>query len=491
MSAYGHAPGATRWRGTLSVLIVVGASGLTACSASSSVTPPTMATLGAGPATPSGSGAADQSATATAPTVPVVVPSPGSVLATVDNIGATTVISNRAGDGFTVVHDVLGTGYTEQSTLETYDAAGNQLASLHAGQFTGDCGAANVINSAGTLVITMLITTTPAQGITPASYSLTMTAWNAEVGTPVWTADLVKNTSEQFSCPASGAGIAADMWNFISTLNGRWGVFELPPDANGNVSYDAIDLTTGKLYPNPNLEGVLGNHVVTGSGNTGNNTLTTLTVTTPGSWAPLGAATAVGKEAGDVAGLQLSGDLNEGPQNYAVTGYTGNYGTPGEGIEAVATPDGNHLVAVYSDGNDHYWYEGYSLPSLHKLWSIPIPSAENDQIVGISDAELLITRGPSSGDAYLLALDPKTGQQLWKVDIGSGSSVCELTSKQVLVQANSQLATLSAATGRQLSYEADPYTNASGEDVCPNVIETGLGGIGMGNNNQVMQLLDP
>jgi hypothetical protein len=409
----------------------------------------------------------------------------------VDYIGATTVISNRAGDGFTVVHDLLGTGYTEASTLETYDAAGNQLASLRAGQFTGDCGAADVINSAGRLILTLLIKTTPAQGITPASYSLAMTAWNAATGASVWTAALVKNTTEQISCPASGDGIAADIWDFISTLDGHWGVFALPPDANGNISYDAIDLTTGKLYPNPDLEGVLGNYVVTGSGNTGNNTPTSLTVTTPGSWAPLG--TAAGPGANDVTGLDLSGDISSDdeftPQSYAVTGYTGNYG---DGVRAVATPDGNHLVAVYSDANDNSWYGGYSLPSLHKLWSTPIPAGAGGQIVGISDTEVLITQGSStSGDTYLIALHPRTGQQLWKVDIGNGSSVCDLTSAQVLVQANSQLATLSAATGKQLSFEQDPYTGDSGGDTCPAVVETGLGGIGLGTNNQVTQLLVP
>ncbi|MGH3225674.1 MAG: hypothetical protein ACRDPY_44515, partial [Streptosporangiaceae bacterium] len=367
-------------------------------------------------------------------------------------------------------------------------------ASLHAGQFTGWCGAADVINSAGRLIITLLIKTTPAQGITPASYGLAMTAWNAATGAPVWTATLVKNTTSQISCPASGDGIAADIWDFISTLDGHWGVFALPPDANGNISYDAIDLTTGKLYPDPNLEGVLGNDVVTGSGDTGNNTPTSLTVTTPGSWAPLG--TAAGPGANDVTGLDLSGDISSDdeftPQSYAVTGYTGNYGTPGEGIGAVATPDGDYLVAVYSDSNGNSWYGGYSLPSLHKLWSMPIPAAQDDQIVGISDTEVLITRAPGSGgDTYLIAMHPRTGQQLWKVDIGSGSSVCDLTSMQVLVQANSQLATLSAATGQQLSFEADPYTGDSGGDTCPSVVETGLGGIGLGTNNQVTQFLVP
>jgi len=76
-------------------------------------------------------------------------------------------------------------------------------------------------------------------------------------------------------------------------------------------------------------------------------------------------------------------------------------------------------------------------------------------------------------------------------DIGNGSSVCDLTSAQVLVQANNQLATLSAATGKQLSFESDPFTGDSGGDTCPSIVETGLGGIGLGTNNQVMQFLTP
>jgi hypothetical protein len=468
------------------VLAALTLAGLAACGGSGSA--PTATT----PATPADTATAAAAETGTPSASPTptggsgtaTAPSPGSTLSSVQNIGATVVISNPAGNGFTVVHDLfdLATN-TDQSTLEAYDDAGNQLASLTAGQFTGDCGAADVLTPAGRLVITLLMTTTPAQGITPASYSITMTAWNAKTGSAAWTDTLVKDSAAQVSCPASMNGVT-DLWGLTTTLDGYWGAFPLSEFINGHrvdVS-DAINLATGKLYPHPNISGVLGNYVVTGSGDSAGNGPTTLTVTTPGNWPSLG--TVAGSGAQGVTGLRLKGG-----GDFAPTGYTGTYGTPGQGIGAVATPDGDYLVGTYTDGNGNSWYDGYSLPSLHQAWSAPIAEDSDDQIVGISDTHLLITRSTDGGDTYLISLDPKTGQQQWKVDIGGGSA-CDLTTTQVLVEANSQLATLSAATGRQLSYEPDPYQDGSGDDVCPTVVETGLGGTGI-NNGQVTQLLTP
>jgi hypothetical protein len=470
-------------------------SGAPTSSTSTGVSP----TVDAGSPADQGSPAEPGSPAANAPTGAAAAPSPGATLATVQDIGATREISNPQGDGFTAIHDLLGQNYAEASTLDTYDVAGDQLASLPTGSFTGDCGAADVVNSAGRLVITLLITTTPAQGITPETYGLKMTAWNAATGSQVWSTTLVPDQDQQITCPPSMDGIVADLWNFIATLDGQWGVFEQPlSDANGNIEYVAINLTTGKPYSNPNLVGVLGNNVVTGTGTSddGSNGPTTLTVTTPGSWATLGTAAGPGAQNGNP---QLSGDLSGSgdfyPQDFALTGYTGGYGSPGESIGAVATPDGSTLVAIYSDANGNTWYRGYTLPSLKQEWSTPVPSADNDQIVGISDTDLLIARASSDGggDTYLLNLNPKTGQQQWKIDI-SGGSVCDLTSTQVLVAANNQLATLSAASGKQLSYATDPYQDAEGDYVCPSVVGTGLSGVGVNTdsgNDTVFQLLTP
>lgn len=483
-------------------VVAVLASAVLAGCAGGSAAPTSAASASPAASAPGSAPAGQGSSAASAPAGPAAAPTPGATLATVQDIGATREISNPQGDGFTAIHDVLGQNYAEASTLDTYDAAGNRLASLSAGSFTGDCGAADVVNPAGRLVITLLITTTSAQGVTSATYGLQMTAWNATTGSPAWHTTLVSNQDQRIACPSSMDGIVADLWNFIATHDGQWGVFEQPvTGANEENEYVAINLATGKTYSNPDLVGVLGNYVVTGTGTSsnGSNGPTTLTATTPGSWTSLGTAAGSGAQNGNP---QLSGDLSGSgdsyPQDFAVTGYTGDYGPFGDGTDTVATPDGSVLVTVYSDGSGDAWYRGYALPSLNQLWTIPVPSSDDDQIVSISNTNLLITRANRDGasDTYLLSLSPKTGRQQWMTDISSGGSVCDLTSTQVLVVANNQLATLSAGSGKQLSYAADPYQDSEGDSGCPSVVGTGTSGIGIGigttsDSDAVVQLLAP
>ena len=68
-----------------------------------------------------------------------------------------------------------------------------------------------------------------------------------------------------------------------------------------------------------------------------------------------------------------------------------------------------------------------------------------------------------------------------------------LTSTQILVQANNQLATLSAGSGKQLSFATDPYQDSEGDYTCPPVVESGISGVGRGNSDSdtVLQLLTP
>lgn len=405
------------------------------------------------------------------------------------------MLSNVQGNGFTMVRDSLegpANATKDDSTLDTYDAAGNRLASLPAGSFTGDCTAADVQNPVGRLIITLLISTTPAQGITPASYALTMTAWNAKTGAKAWSAVLVKNQAQSISCPSSGERNGGDLWDFAATLDGKWGVFELPiDDAKGNIQYDAIDLTTGKTYPNENLVGVLGNYVVTGSGTDDvGDYPTKLTIAAPGGGPTFG--TAAGRAGSDTASPQLSGgDGGLGLEELADTGYTGYTGSEEAALadtDASVTPNGSYLTAIVNDGNGNSWYRGFALPSIKQLWSVPVQDVNNPAIVGISDTALLVTQG-DDGDARLAALDPKTGRQEWAANVGDGG-VCDLTSRQVLVEDNNQLATLSASTGRQLSYKKDPYQDPDGSYLCPNVVENGLSGVGM-SSGKVLQLLAP
>jgi outer membrane protein assembly factor BamB len=465
--------------------------------------PPTNTVTTAEPSTgsPSVAGsptAAVGSPAASKPTDPAVTPSPGTTLAapgTAD--GGILVISNSKGDGFAVINDLTGKGPggADESTIATYDAAGNQLSMLPTGSFTGDCGAADVVNTVGRLIITMLITTKPAQGITPASYSLTMTARDAATGAPIWATTLARQQTQQITCtadsPGGGSAADGDLYNFTATLNGRWGVIQ-PPDQQ--VSFNAIDLTTGKVYSRPDLEGVIGNYLVTGSGSpSGENLPAHLTVTIPGGWPTLATATGTNGSGGNP---QFDGDLPTSltdpyppPQNYALTGYTEADNSSAMTIGAVATPEGNIVVAGLSDGYVPSAYRGYALPALRQAWSYDVPAGWAVGIAGISANTMLLTES-NGGDTYLLALDPNTGRQKWKTDIGQGN-VCDLTSTQVLVTDNNQLAILAASSGEQLSYEPNPYGSLTDGNICPSIVETGLSGVGLDRDNNVVQLLRP
>jgi hypothetical protein len=410
----------------------------------------------------------------------------GSVVGTIGLSDWNGVIGDAQGVGFTVIDDIVNPNTdADESTLQTYGAAGNVLTTLSAGSFTGDCGAADIVNKAGRLLITMLATSTPAQGVNPGTSSLTMTARNASTGATVWTATLVNGQAQGALSPCP-PGATRELYGFESTLDGQWGVIEIPGTSNS----DAVDLTTGKLYPRSDLEGVLGNDVVTGSGSTGDNMPTSLTVTAPGSWPQLGAAAGSGADGGNP---QLSGDVREGdefsPSNFAVTGYASDGGS-GNGPSAVSTPDGSYLVTLHSDGNGAADERGYALPSLRQLWSSPVPQYYSDVIAAASDSAVLIMRpGDVSGtSATLLALDPQTGKTEWTTKIDSGT-VCDMTSAQVLVKVGDQLAVLSATTGKQLSYGQDPYVDQGGAE-CPDLIGTGSAGIA-DDGSQIVQVLTP
>jgi hypothetical protein len=131
--------------------------------------------------------------------------------------------------------------------------------------------------------ITEQIKTDPAQGINPARHSLVRTAWNATSGDKVWPATPISSSTDTMSCGA----FDGNLQNFSATLDGEWGVLQWP-QPNSDVD-DVIDLTSGKLYPRANLQGTLGNYVVTGVYHTPyGDDPNHVTLTLPGSWRTLG-----------------------------------------------------------------------------------------------------------------------------------------------------------------------------------------------------------
>ena len=252
-----------------------------------------------------------------APSPSRVVPSAGANLASVSGPGRVNVIANVQGRGFNVVDSVLGDNYDDESTLRAYAADGTPLAELPAGSFTGECGTADVINSQGRLLITEQIKTVQAQGINPATHSLVLTAWNATSGNKVWTATPISSSTDTMSCGA----FDGNLQNFSATLDGKLGVLQWP-QPKSDVD-DVIDLTSGKLYPRANLQGTLGNYVVTGVYHTPyGDDPNHATLTLPGSWRKLGTFT-IGSGGADEVPL-------DEPGIFAPTGQLANqgYSTP-------------------------------------------------------------------------------------------------------------------------------------------------------------------
>jgi outer membrane protein assembly factor BamB len=200
-------------------------------------------------------------------------------------------------------------------------------------------------------------------------------------------------------------------------------------------------------------------------------------MTIPGEWKNLGTFKTGSDDPGDV-------DLS-GTGQLAPTGQAQDSGT-GSGHSIVSTPDGTEIIGT--GGNLSYdlplAINAYALPSTRLLWSVKTPQYYTDTVEAINASVILIARAQNgSGDNSVeyLALDVKTGRVVWSQKI-VGATVCDLTSSQILVDANNQRATLDAATGKQLSYK-----DGSG---CPRVVATGLTGVGY-DEKQVLQILNP
>lgn len=407
-----------------------------------------------------------------------VAPSEGANLANVSGQGRVNVIANVRGRGFDVVDSVLN-GNNDESTVQAYDVDGMPLAELPAGSFTGECGAADVINSKGRLLITEQVKPVPAAGINPATNSLVLTAWNATSGEKVWTVTPISSSTDQLDCQAYDGNLQ----NFSATFDGKWGVLQWAL-SNSDVA-DAIDLTNGKLYPRSNLQGTLGNYVVIGTDHTyytGEPNTATLTI--PGTWQNLGTFKVGTDDPGDVS-------VN-GPGTFAPTGQLANQNYSNPPVME-ASPEGTELIGIV--GNESYGIpltvNAYALPSAQLLWSVKTPQYYTDTVEAINATVVVIARQENNGDGTtaLIAFDIKTGKIVWKTSIGGGA-LCDLTSSQVLVNTNGQLATLSASTGKQLSYKADPYQDDTSESSCPDTVANGITGVGY-TNTQVTQLLGP
>ncbi|MEV4723107.1 hypothetical protein [Micromonospora humida] len=378
------------------------------------------------------------------------------------------MIANVQGHGFDVINSVLQNG-DDLSTLQAHDVDGTPIGALPPGSFTGACGAADVINHGRRLIITLLIKTVPAAGITKETHSLEMNAWDARSGEQVWSATPVKPTPETLSCQAYDG----ELQGVATTLDGNWGTILWSPQ-----SY-AVDLRDGRLYPRDDLLGTIGNYVTIGTNHTVyDGKPNTVSMTIPGEWRNLGTFKTGDTHSSGTLDLARTGRMAETGRSY----------TGSSGESTLSTPDGSIIVTVVGSASYGvpYAIKAYRLPSAQPLWTIKTPKYHTDTVHAINASILLFDRaetGAGGRDVEYMAVDVRTGKVVWSMKI-AGLSTCLLTTRRILIVVNDQFVVLDAATGKQLSYQA------GADGGCPGFVATGLTGVGR-DDMDVVQLLDP
>jgi len=386
-------------------------------------------------------------------------PPVGTQLASFDGEGRVNVITN--GNGFDIVDSLLDLSTnTDESTVTSYDAAGNKLMQLAPGSLTGECGAADVlVPGLGRIILGYLVTSTPAKGVQPATTSTQIKAWSATTGAQVWSDHLYNSDP---GCQAYDGNLQ----DFSSTPDGRWGV-----TLNGSVGGDVINLATGAARPDSHLIGALGNYAVDTSNVVWGTDSPTYIITDPSTGVVLAKVpndgTGNGNFNGDAPGtIGFSGNANLAPSGLFQTDSASD--SPPSGTNS----DGSELVALPNE-NGNQPAVAYSLPTLKVLWQTP--GSFQPYIVGDGGGTLvmLLQDCDSAGDTCLVGVDDQTGTRLWKLLDGS---VCGLTNSQMLIDVNNDFAVINIKTGKQLSYTPD-----NGNE-CPQIYSGGLE-VGTGADN--------
>ncbi|MCO8277044.1 PQQ-like beta-propeller repeat protein [Actinoplanes sp. TRM 88003] len=397
-------------------------------------------------------------------------PTPGTALARIEGPGRVNVIANVQGRGFDIVSSFLRDFTYDESTLQVYDADGTPLGGLTAGSFSGECGADDVIVDGKRLILTVLIKTVPAAGLTEETHALQLDAWDAQTGAQVWSTTVIKPSPEDLSCQAYDGNLQA----LSTTFDGKWGVLLWPQPQK--LLRLAVDLATGRLYPRADLLGTIGNYVAVGTDKTvyaGESN--TVRMTVPGSWKTLGTFRSSGVTTGAI-------DL---PQTGTMA-WTGHAFAGDSGEKTVSTPSGEIIVSVVGNGPHSvpYSVSAFQLPSAKPLWRLKTPKYFNDNVQSINDKIVLIVRAPNGGGKSVeyMAVDVTTGKKVWSLKVPE-LSTCLLTSSNVLVRTKDQFVTLDAATGKQLSYTGDA-------DSCRPIVGAGLTGVGR-TDDEVVQMLSP
>ena len=348
------------------------------------------------------------------------------------------------GDGFTVV-----THGESNYSLTSYNKDGKRLAQVSKG-FSGSCGVTEVnVPTVGQVLVVGKVTTTYAQGLQAGSQSVAVLGYSATTGTRLWSADVVPvDISNSQGCVS-----------VTPTADGLYGVFTSSYVVTaGNPQYenDVINLATGEFRSDPDFGGVLGNYIFNGDPNSGGQ------LTDPATGQVL-------------TNLQLDPGVGGGDEytqlslspNGVMLAPRGVFYSPSADTSPSAglTWDGTGLLALrWSASSNSYTVARYSLPTLAISWSLP----QNQQgywLLGDAGGVALIAPLTSNADfSQLDGVDDTTGHTLWSIPYPN--AICAVTSSQMMISINGQLAVIDLANGHQVSYNQDNY--------CPNILPGGI-----------------
>lgn len=392
----------------------------------------------------------------------VQAPPPGTELTVVEDPGRVNVITN--GNGFSIVDSVMSLSpERDESSVTTYNAAGEELTEIPSGDLTGECGAADVVvPGVGRMIITELASHTRTEGINQTEYPAVLKAWDARDGEAIWSSPMRYGQGEEWLEPGCGA-YDGYLQGFSATSDGRWGLF-------GGTEYGGarvIDLETGEVQPGLHVKGVLGNFpIMVPEGDYGPQRYKSID---PGDGRVLGTLTT------DADFYQQQEQLSMAARG--VLEWDGSGASP----TAMST-DGDRLILVEEpeDGEPHT--VAYTLPDFHVAWRRP--PGDSVSLAG-EGGGIVIESG--SGTTGLVGVNDKTGHQEWTLP---GGEICGMTNSQMIMRVNEQLATIDLETGEQISYEEE-------NEPCPTIFPGGIttsvvgGEVGETTGLTVSQALEP
>jgi hypothetical protein len=404
-----------------------------------------------------------------APSVDAQAPEPGTELVSVNYPGRVNVITN--GNGFSIIDSVTSLSTErDESSLTTYNAAGEELTEIPSGDLAGECGAADVVvPGVGRVVITETEGHTRTEGINQTEYPTVLKAWNAQTGEQIWSAPMPyeQGEGEEWEEPGCGA-YDGYLEGFTATSDGRWGLFggEDPEFGGARV----IDLATGQVQPGLHAEGVLGNYPI---------------VTPSSDYGPQ-RYKAIDPNDGKVLGtLATDADFYQQQEQLSMAAR-GVLEWDGSGASPTAmSSDGDRVIIVDEPEDGEPRTVAYTLPSFDLAWQRP--PGQSVSLDGEGGGIVLESRqNPSGETTVLVGLNDQTGEREWTLP---GGEVCAITESQMVLSVNGQLATIDLKSGEQIFYEE--------EESCPTIRPGGIaayvegGEVGEMTGLTVVQALEP